>query len=95
MKKWNFNSNQDIYDFAVYLRQEAQARGRADISAAIAAAIEAGRFTASEFLGELMLAFRNVADQVRGSFPPDDYVALQEAISAIHDAFERANKGGR
>ena len=91
--KWNFKSNQSIYDFANYLSQEARTKGRLDVSVAIADAIQAGGVTASESLGELMLAFQNVEDQVQASFPLDDYVALQEAITAIQRAFDRANKG--
>lgn len=88
--KTTFQSNEEIFEFGRRLRDELGRAKREPAAQRLADVVDSAYTTASEALGEMLDSLLAVRGDVEETLPR--YTAtLDEAVSAIREAFERAN----
>lgn len=86
-----FKSNAEIFTFAAELIEHARQLGDEETAVRIEEALKKAGTSPSEQLGELKIAFSSIQADMDG-YPEEITSKIASAISAIEDAFRRANR---
>ncbi len=82
------SSNQDLYDYMLFLESELQRRGLASLSKAVAFAIGAASSLSTEFLGESRIALRHVLKGEKGALNKQERSDLIDVLKQLDQALD-------
>jgi hypothetical protein len=86
-----FKTNDELYEFAIQLRDELNSLGKLDEANELSNVVDKSWTTASEALGALLESFIRIRKTVSVDLSKNRSTKLDIAISQIKEAFERAN----
>jgi hypothetical protein len=82
------SSNQEVYDYLIWLAQTLNARGRADLSE-LAVFAKAHAAMSTEFLGEARIALRRILKEESGALSQTERMDMEDVVHQLTAAINR------
>lgn len=80
------SSNQDLYDYLLFLSSELKQRGLAVLSEAVTFASSQGSSSSTEFLGESRIALKRVLKEENGALTDQERAKLSAVLKQLDEA---------